>query len=247
MLETAKSIVKSAFRLFGLEVKRVNRTKTVKPEQVMSDVLQKNIVDNFHKLYYDSNQRTWSNTFWLGVSCQKCPLDLWIYQEIVFDVRPDIIIECGTAAGGSALYLASLCDLINKGRIITIDIKDRSDRAKHERITFLSGSSISEEIVRQVKEFISDRDRVIVILDSDHSKEHVLQELKIYSKLVTIGSYIIVEDTNLGGHPVESDFGPGPMEAVQEFLEENKDFDSDKTREKLYLTFNPNGYLKKIR
>ncbi len=208
---------------------------------------QKRIVDDFHKLYYHPSGRTWSNTYWLGVPCQKCPLDLWIYQEIIFDVRPDIMIECGTASGGSACFLASLCDLVNNGRVITIDIEDQPDRPQHERITYLSGSSVSEEIVRQVKQFISDRDKVVVLLDSNHTKEHVLQELRIYSKLVTLGSYIIVEDTNINGHPVHLRSGPGPMEAVEAFLEENEGFAIDSTKEKFYLTFNPNGYLKRIK
>ena len=87
----------------------------------------------------------------------------------------------------------------------------------------------------------------MVVLDSDHHKQHVLNELRIYSKFVTRGSYLIVEDTNINGHPVLPKFGPGPMEAVSQFLQENKDFVVDKTREKFYLTQNPNGYLIKLR
>jgi len=88
--------------------------------------------------------------------------------------------------------------------------------------------------------------KVIVILDSDHSKDHVLKELKLYSPLVSINSYIIVEDTNLNGHPIEPNFGPGPYEAVQEFLKQNNDFIVDKDRERLPVTFFPSGYLKRI-
>jgi cephalosporin hydroxylase len=175
---------------------------------------------------------TWADTYWLGVPVLKCPLDLWIYQEIIFEVKPDVIIECGTFRGGSALFLAHMCDLVNNGRIISIDIEYREDRPKHERITYLIGSSTSEEIVRKVKSLIRDRDKVMVILDSDHHKEHVLKELKIYSKFVTKGSYLIVEDTNINGHPVVPDFGPGPLEAVEEFLKENKNFVADRTKEK---------------
>lgn len=172
-------------------------------------------------------------------------MDLWIYQEIIFEVKPNIIIECGTAKGGSALFLVFVCDLVDNGRVITIDIEDRRERPRHSRIKYLLGSSVLEEIVGQVRKLISDKDKVMVILDSDHHKEHVLNELRIYSKLVTKGSYIIVEDTNINGHPVAHDFGPGPMEAVEEFLKENTNFVIDKSREKFYLTFNPRGYLKK--
>jgi len=218
----------------------------MKLKEMLRGRLQKNIVDNFHKLYYRSKERTWDDTFWLGVPCLKCPLDLWVYQETIFDLKPDIIIESGTAAGGTSLFLASLCELVNNGRVITIDIEDDPRKPQHQRITYLLGSSLAEEIAQKVKKFINNACKVIVILDSDHAKEHVLQELKIYSKFVTPGSYIIVEDSNVGGHPIAASFGLGPMEAIREFLKENKNFLVDKTKEKFFLTFNPNGFLKRI-
>lgn len=209
---------------------------------------KKSIVDHFHKLYYDSGDKTWyKNTFWLGTRTWKCPLDLWVYQEIIFELKPDIIIECGTASGGSASFLAFICDSLHKGKIVSIDIEKKAKRPQHKRITYLSGSSTSQKIVEKVQGFIKGTDNVMVILDSDHTKEHVLRELEIYSKFVTKGSYIIVEDTNINGHPVEPEFGPGPMEAVKEFVKGNKVFIIDKSKEKFYLTFNPNGYLKKAR
>lgn len=211
--------------------------------------LKKSIVNQFHELYYDSHffGKTWGNIFWLGIPTLKCPLDLWIYQEIIFEVKPDVIIECGTANGGSALFLASMCDLVDNGSVITIDIEDKEKRPKHKRIKYLLGSSTSKEIVEKVRNLIKDEIKVMVILDSDHHKEHVFNELRIYSKFVTKGSYLIVEDTNINGHPIFPDFGPGPMEAVKEFLRENKDFVIDETKEKFYLTFNPKGYLKRIK
>lgn len=210
---------------------------------------EKKIVDQFHKLYYGAQAfgGTWNSTYWLGVSTQKCPLDCWIYQEIIFELKPDVIIESGTANGGSALFLASLCDLVNNGRVITIDIEDIKDRPQHKRIKYLLGSSTSEEIIEEVRRLIGDKDKVMVILDSDHHKEHVLNELRIYNKFVAREHYLIVEDTNINGHPVALEFGPGPMEAVEEFLRENKNFIVDKSKERLYLTFNPGGYLRKIK
>ena len=207
--------------------------------------LPEDIIDKFHILYYNSRRRTWGNTFWFGIPIQKCPLDLWIYQEIIFEVKPDIIIESGTADGGSSLFLASVCDLIDKGKVITIDIGEKQSRPNHKRIKYLLGSSISGEIVEQVRKLVTDNDKTMVILDSDHRKEHVLNELKIYSKLVSKGSYIIVEDTNVNGRPVRPEFGPGPMEAVEEFVKEDKEFTIDRSREKFYLTFNPRGFLRK--
>ena len=207
------------------------------------------LVERFHRLYYESGFTggTWQNTFWLGVPTQKCPLDLWIYQEMLFELRPDLILECGTASGGSALFLASMCDILGKGEIVTIDIKDNQSRPRHERVRYLLGSSTSEEVFEQVRPRLSADKTVLVILDSDHSKDHVAGELQLYSPFVTHGSYVIVEDTNVNGHPVRPRHGPGPMEAVEEFLETNEDFVVDESREKLYLTFNPKGFLKKVR
>jgi cephalosporin hydroxylase len=201
------------------------------------------LVDQFHTLYYGRREQTWGNTFWLGHRVLKCPLDLWCYQEILHDVRPELIIETGTYQGGSALFLASICDLLGQGTVLTIDLDQREDRPRHPRITYLTGSSTSDAILRQVRRRAKGTSRVLVILDSGHAKDHVLSEMDAYAPLVTPGSYLVVEDTNLNGHPVESDHGPGPAEAVAEFLEQNDAFARDERREKFLLTFNPGGYL----
>jgi cephalosporin hydroxylase len=203
------------------------------------------LVDQFHRLYYGRREQTWGNTFWLGHHVLKCPLDLWTYQEILHEVRPDLIIETGTYRGGSALFLASISDLLDRGEVVTIDSARQDGRPRHRRITYLTGSSTSDVILRQVRRRARGKSTVLVILDSGHAKEHVLAELHAYAPLVTPGSYIIVEDTSLNGHPVESDHGPGPAEAVAEFLKGNDAFVRDESREKFMLTFNPGGYLKK--
>ena len=203
------------------------------------------LVDQFHRLYYGRREQTWGNTFWLGHHVLKCPLDLWTYQEILHEVQPELIIETGTYRGGSALFLASISDLLGRGEILTIDSAHQSGRPWHRRITYLTGSSTSDGILRQVRRRARGKSAVLVILDSGHGKDHVLAELHAYAPFVTPGSYLIVEDTNLNGHPVESDHGPGPAEAVAEFLERNDVFVQDERREKFLLTFNPGGYLKK--
>ncbi|MHC4573003.1 MAG: CmcI family methyltransferase [Planctomycetota bacterium] len=207
-------------------------------------ILKTNAVRQFHKTYYGLHPEVWKNTYWLGHKVLKCPLDLWIYQEIIFEVKPDIIIECGTMYGASALFFASCCDLVNNGIVISIDIQPQEKRPEHNRITYLHGSSTSQEIINQLQGLL--KGKVLVILDSLHTKQHVLEELNIYSKMVTSGSYIIVEDTNVGGHPVKKSLYPGAMEAVIDFIASNTNFIIDKTKEKFLLTFNPNGYLKKI-
>jgi cephalosporin hydroxylase len=215
----------------------------------ISPKLEKEIVEQFHLLFYDSRMfgKTWVDTTFLGTKLEKCPFDLWIYQEILYEVRPEIIVECGTFLGGSALYLASMCDLLNHGEIITIDVLERKNRPEHKRIEYILGSSTSSEVVEKVKSRIQDKSPVLVILDSDHKKEHVLNELNIYGEMVTIGSYLIVEDSNINGHPVKPEFGPGPMEAIDEYMNNNSSFIVDKTKEKYFLTFNPRGYLRRVK
>ena len=123
--------------------------------------------------------------------------------------------------------------------MLTIDIRDQPEKPEHQRITYLVGSSTSEEIFQKVKNSIQKDEKVMVSLDSDHSKDHVLKELRLYSQLVTVGNYLVVEDTQFPA--------PGPREAVEEFMKETSDFVRDESREKFLLTMNPGGFLKKVR
>lgn len=204
------------------------------------------IIDEFHTLYYDNHGQTWANTFWLGVPVQKCPLDLWVYQELIYSLRPDFVIETGTASGGSALYMSSLFDIIDHGQIISIDIEHRPERPRHPRITYLTASSTDPTTVARVRALVPEDANVMVVLDSDHSHAHVSTELQAYAGFVKPGQYLIVEDTNINGFPVVPDFGPGPKEAVDEFLVTHSDFVIDADREKFMMTFNPRGYLKRV-
>lgn len=207
----------------------------------------KETTDRFHRLYFDAHLqgKTWADTRWLGVTLAKCPLDLWVYQEIVAETRPDLVVETGTFEGGSALFFASLFDLVGNGRVVTVDIEPRGDKPAHERITYLTGSSTAPEIVDQIRAQVAEASRVLVVLDSDHRREHVLAELHAYADFVTPGGYLVVEDTNVNGHPVAPEFGPGPMEAVERFLEQDDRFVVDRSREKFLLTFNPGGFLRR--
>jgi cephalosporin hydroxylase len=208
--------------------------------------VSRDTVDAFHRLYYNARDETWKQTFWLGRTVRKCPLDLWTYQEILTETKPDLIVETGTYMGGSALFLASVCDLLGHGKVVTVDISAPAGRPRHRRITYLHGSSVDAGVVARVRRRTRRAKRVMVVLDSDHARDHVLQELELYGPLVTPGCYLVVEDTNVNGHPVSPDFGPGPMEAVHAFLENRDDFEVDRSREKLLLTFNPSGYLRRL-
>lgn len=204
------------------------------------------VVKRFGQLFYYSGQTggTWSDTHYMGVRLLKCPTDLWAYQEIVFETRPELIVEAGTAYGGSALYFAHLYDRLGVGRVLSVDIDPKPDLPRHERIAYLTGSSTSAEVVERVQREAEGK-RTMVVLDSDHSAAHVLKEMRLYSPLVSPGCYLIVEDTNINGHPSLPEHGPGPLEAVREFLKSDRHFEIDRSREKFLLTFNPSGYLRR--
>ena len=200
----------------------------------------------FHYYYYRDSLTTWSNTSWMGVPLLKLPLDLWIYQEILYDTRPDFIVETGTNKGGSALYFAHLFDLLGSGEVITVDVTAAPEGTPvHGRIEYLIGSSTDPVILNRIRNRIQPGARVMAVLDSDHSAQHVRKELELYSPLVTPGCYLVVEDTNVNGHPIYRSHGPGPMEALEEFLTTNHDFMSDLSREKFAITFSPRGWLKR--
>ena len=199
-------------------------------------------VDEFHKVFY-AHQWLW----WMGHKMQKCPMDLLMYQEILYECRPDLIIECGTWQGGSALYLANLCDIMNHGMVVTVDINRFIGFPQHPRIVYVTGSSVAAETVKQVKELAQGFRKVMVILDSDHTMPHVFKELEAYSELVSPQQYLIVEDSNIHGHPVREDLPAGPAEAIAKWLPKNDGFVVDKACERFLLTFNPGGYLRRIR
>jgi cephalosporin hydroxylase len=207
------------------------------------------LADRFLELYYGARREnlTWGNTQWMGVKTLRCPLDLWLYQEIIFETRPDLIVETGTAHGGGALFLASMCDLVKNGQVVSIDITQVSPRPQHPRLGYLTGSSVAGSIVKEISQRAANAKQTLVILDSDHSKHHVLAEMNAYAPIVRASGYLIVEDTIVNGHPIRPEFGPGPMEAVEEFLQSNAGWIIDRTKEKFLLSFNRNGYLKRTR
>lgn len=206
--------------------------------------------DHFHQIFYNkvSHPATGKAPRWQGTEVWKMPGDLWMYQELIFDIQPDLIIETGTALGGSAHYLATLCDLIGNGQVITIDISDYVGRPQHPRIQYVIDSSVSPEVIAMIKNKIAENNyqKILIILDANHSRDHVLEELNLYCNIVSVGSYIIVEDSNVNGHPVYPDFGPGPMEAIEDFLANRSDFMIDAYCERFLISQNPQGYLLRI-
>ena len=207
------------------------------------------VVREFHELYYQrwtSGSGDTKNLSWFGYHLIKTPLDLWIYQELLVRRRPDIVIQTGTLNGGSALFLAMMQDLLGHGRVISIDIEEKPNRPTHPRLSYITGSSVDQAVVAYASKQVG-AGRAMVILDSDHRAGHVYDELLAYSPLVQLGDYLIVEDTNLNGHPVYAEFGPGPMEAVNKFLAERDSFFVDKGCERFLMTLNPGGYLRRCK
>ena len=202
------------------------------------------------------------NFKWLGRPIIQFPQDIIAIQEIVWEVKPDLIIETGIAHGGSLILSASILELIGgNGQVLGVDIDirehNRKEIEKHpmfKRITMLEGSSISKGIIKQVNEVAKNKEKIMVILDSNHTHDHVCSELNLYSPLVTKDSYLIVMDTVIEDMP--NDFFPdrpwskgnNSKTAVWEFLKKNDRFEIDKSIEnKLLITVAPDGYLKCIK
>jgi cephalosporin hydroxylase len=207
------------------------------------------------------------NFFWLGRPLIQIPQDLQAFQEIIWEVKPDLIIETGIAHGGSLIFSASMialleyCGEIEKGDVLGLDIDIREHNKKaieahplSKKITMYEGSSIDPIIVNKVKKFAKDKKKILVFLDSNHTHEHVLGELRAYSPLVTVGSYCIVGDTGI--EDIEQDLivdrnwgkGNSPKSALKTYLKENDDFIIDKYYEtKVLVTGSSDGYLKKVK
>jgi cephalosporin hydroxylase len=175
----------------------------------------------YFKWYYDSG--VWKGLHYRGVRTLKSVADMWSYQEIIHDLDVQWIIETGTRHGGSALYFADLLALRGaRGKVLSVDVDAESNWVtEHPRIEFLYGDSASPDMVSLIADMIEEpRGRLFVILDSDHTRDHVLRELRAYVPLMRAGDYLVVEDTCVNGHPVRPEFGPGPWEAVDQFLSE---------------------------
>jgi cephalosporin hydroxylase len=196
---------------------------------------------------------------WLGIPVIQSPEDLILMQELIFKIRPDFIIETGIAHGGGLIFYASLMELLGKGKVIGVDIEIREHNRKaieahplFKRIELIEDSSIAQSTVEKIRKKIPSGSKVIVCLDSDHAKTHVLKELELYKEFVITDCYIVVFDTITAelvksGIADQKYLNNSPMEAVEEFLKINKNFAVDKQFNKLYVSYNRDGYLKRIK
>jgi len=204
----------------------------------------------YHLWYY--NTGVWQKTTWMGVQTYKSPMDMWNYQEILVSLQPSVIIEFGTWHGGSALFFSSVMQQIARRYVvISVDITASriSEKTKADpNIRLLTMSSASAEARQSIKTLRQNYPGpAFAILDSDHSKQHVLAEMVSLRDILVAGDYLVVEDANINGHPVEKFFGPGPYEAIEEYFRMfPHDYEHDFERERKFgFSFAPNGFLRR--
>lgn len=195
------------------------------------------IIKDFHDLYYSSRIWAYGNTKYKGITIEKLPLDLWVFQEIIYEVKPDLIIELGSFQGGSATWMGDICETFGHGHVITFEISNSVIAPSHPRVDFIKTNCLIGVATHAVKKAIGKYgSKVLVIDDASHEKDAVIKALEMYGPFVSKGSYFIVEDTHV----------PATKEAVEEFLLKHPEYEIDENCHKFFLTFNPNGYLKKV-
>ena len=222
--------------------------------------LDKKIFQQSKDLIYDLDQYDYSYLWtWMGIPIIQLPADIMTTQEVIWKTKPDIIIETGVARGGSVLFMASILEMMGNGQVIGIDIDIRKHNRESieahpmsKRVTLIEGGSVDESILKQVRANIPDGVRVMVVLDSDHSHDHVLEECRAYGPMVTKDCYMVVADT-LVGHLDEKEApqnrsqvwfkGNDPLTALQDYMLESDRFEIDlEINGKLVLSSSPGGY-----
>jgi cephalosporin hydroxylase len=204
--------------------------------------------EEYHKWFY--NTGVFNKTTWMGVMCQKSASDMWNYQEILFDLKPSLVIEFGTNHGGSALFFANVMRQIGEPfKVLSVDVFHGPLEARarcDSDVLFLESRSTIPAVAEQIRKLRDEfPGKVFAILDSDHSKDHVLAEMRLLRPLLATGDYLLVEDSNMNGHPVLPGWGPGPYEAIEAYEQEfPNDYTHDVEREnKFGWTQAPNGFL----
>lgn len=212
----------------------------------MTDYMEENLDMPLRKVLAIMQDRIMHQTTYWGVKALKNPLDYWVYQELIYENQPDVIIEIGNASGGSTLSLAHICDLLGRGKVIGIDLSHGGipDSVKnHRRITFIEGDACHR--FTDVAKLIDTNDRVLIIEDSSHAYQNTLNVLRAYSVLLQPGDYFIVEDS-ICHHGLSVGPNPGPYEAIETFVKENGGFEIDRSKESFFITWNPKGYLRRV-
>jgi cephalosporin hydroxylase len=221
--------------------------------QLAQAALELNVAADEHDWSYQ-----WS---WLGLPVIQMPPDIVVMQEVIWETRPQLVIETGIARGGSLVLYASILQLIGEGEVLGIDVDIRAHNREAiethplaRRIRMVEGSSLDEAVLAEARRAADAVERVMVVLDSDHTHEHVLAELHAYGELVTVGQFLVVADTFVEDIPVQDhrrrQWGPGdnPATALRAWLDEAEGFEPDPfINAKLLLSASPGGYLRRMR
>jgi cephalosporin hydroxylase len=187
----------------------------------------------------------WRRTAWLGSPIHSAPTDLLAYQEIISRVRPDWVIDIGSGDDGRATFMASICDLIGHGHVLSIRDADGGDPTPHARLRCCTGAPL-DPAVRDHVHALAGAGKALVVLGACADRDVTIAQFEAYADLVGVGSYVIVTDTIVNGHPVWPSFGPGPAEGVKQILNRHGEFVADPEMEKFALSFNPGGFLRRV-
>jgi cephalosporin hydroxylase len=235
------------------EEKREAAARMAADEELAREALALNVAADRHDWSYQ-----WS---WLGLPVIQMPPDIVVLQEVIWETRPQLVIETGIARGGSLVLYASILELLGEGEVLGIDVDIRAhNRGAIEahplagRIRMIEGSSLDPDVVARARASAAEAERVMVVLDSNHTHEHVLGELRAYGRLVTVGQFLVVADTFVEQIPAQEhrprEWGPGnnPATALRAWLDEVDGFEPDQfVNAKLLLTASPGGYLRRVR
>ncbi len=202
--------------------------------------------DDLREAFTDAVWRNlpWRSTTWLGSPIATAPTDLLAYQEILSKVRPDWVVDIGASDPGRASFLASICELIGHGQVLSIRDADADEPPPHFRLRCQTGAPLDPEVIEHVRGLVGDGNAVVV-LGACADREATTAQFEAYVDLVKVGSYVIVTDTIVNGRPVWTSFGPGPAEGIKQILNRHGKFVADPEMEKYALTFNPGGFLRR--
>jgi cephalosporin hydroxylase len=246
---------------------KIKQFEKEREDRIKRNSVDKKLKSSADQWLHESMTKDYVYNFsWLGRPIIQSPQDIIALQEIIWDVKPDMIIETGIAHGGSLIFSASMltllekCGQIKNGKVLGIDIDIRKHNKKaidahpmSKKITMFQGSSLDKKIIKKVHNFAKKAKKILVCLDSNHTHDHVLGELNAYTSLVSVGSYCVVFDTFVEDMPQGSypdrpwDKGNNPKTAVRKYLETHPEFKIDNSiQDKLLITVAPDGYLKRI-
>lgn len=216
---------------------------TCRSDVAATQAIHAQTIQDFSRVYYHA-RHTWGTTRYQGVPILKAPTDLWTYQEWIHHLTPDVLIETGTAFGGSAAYFADLM-APHRGHVFSVDTEVQPDRPVRPNLAYVQGSSTDPAVVALLIARIEGR-RTMVVLDSNHHADHVRAELDVYAPMVSRGQLLVVEDTNLSDPALSCEPVPGPAHAIAGWLPNHPEFARERLCERYLLTFHPGGWLRRV-